>query len=144
MNMFPIFNKNLPIPVGVEIRYEKFDAEYLMHMLYFLEDHMKGVAKGTFVLVPAIEANSSKSSSVRLIKEFEKFAEGARQINGYVAVSFLDEMRPLFEAYHASLQKIKEDARVTFTWDAEHQFFPLLLFFEEIKNKFFPTRLSMH
>ncbi len=143
MNMFPLFYKKLPIPVGVEIRYEEFDAEHLMHMIYFLEILEKR-AKGTFMLIPAVAVGGSKSSIAKVRKDFERYPEGERSINGYVSVYFLDEMRPLFDEYLHILEAIKTSADKAFEWDEEHPFYPLLLYFKEIENMFFPKKTGMH
>lgn len=143
MNTFPLFYKKLPIPVGVEIRYEEFDAERLMHMLYFLEDFAKR-SKGKFQLVPAITVNGNKASVAQTKKSFEKFLEGERNINGHISVYFLDEMRPLFEEYYASLSQINESAEVKFTVNEEYPSYSLRSYFTLIGDTFFPKRTSMH
>lgn len=143
MNMFPLFYGKLPIPVGVEIRYEESDAEYLMHMLYFLEDNEKR-CKGTFVLLPAIALNGGKSTVQKIKKGLNEYPEGERSINGYISVYFLDEMRPLFTEYLNTLEAIKATADKVFEWDEDHYFFPLLFYFKEIEKIFFPKKIGMH
>jgi hypothetical protein len=143
MNMFPLFYGNLPVSVGVEIRYEEFDAEHLMHMLYFLEGHEKR-CRGTFVLIPAVALNGDKSTVSYIKKCLDEYPEGERNVNGYVSVYFLDEMRPLFEEYLNTLEAIRIDADKAFEWGNEHQFFPLLFYFKEIEKIFFPKKISMH
>jgi hypothetical protein len=143
MNMFPILLGTPPLSVGVEIRYEEFDAEPLMHMLCFLEDHEKH-AKGTFVLIPAIGFDGATSNIQKIKKSLESFPEGGRCVNGYVSVYFLDEMRQLFEAYIRTLNEIKEGAEAEFAWDEDHEFFPLLFYFQEIEKIFFPKKIGMH
>jgi hypothetical protein len=143
MNMFPLFYKKLPIPVGVEIRYEEFDAEHLVHMLYFL-DILEKRAQGTFMIIPAVSVSGSKSRISRVRKSFEKYPEGERKVNGYVSVYFLDEMRPLFDEYLQTLEAIKTNADNAFEWDEEHEFFPLLFYFKEIEKIFFPKKIAMH
>jgi hypothetical protein len=129
--------------VGVQIRYEESDAEQLMHMLYFLEDNEKR-CKGTFVLIPAIALNGDKSTVQKLKKDLNEYLEGERNINGYVSVYFLDEMRPLFEEYLNTLEAIKTIADKAFEWDEDHKFFPLLFYFKEIEKIFFPKKIGMH
>jgi hypothetical protein len=141
--MFPLCYGNLPIPVGVEIRYEEFDAEQLMHMLCFLENNEKR-CKGTFVLLPAIALNGDKSSVQKIIKGLNEYPEGERNVNGYVSVYFLDEMRPLFEEYLNTLEAIKVTANKAFEWDDEHQFFSLLVKFKQIESEYFPKKIAMH
>lgn len=144
MNIFSIFNRKLPLPIGVEIRYEEHDAEHVMHFLYFLETYMKQEKKGTIVLIPAITANGNKADSAKLIKEFEKFNEGERRINGHISFCFLDEMRSLFKEYLETLEKIKKSAEANFDWTAEHEFFVYYLYFKEIERKYFPSLTAMH
>jgi hypothetical protein len=113
-----------------------------MHMLYFLEDNEKR-CKGTFVLIPAIALNGNKSSVQKIIKGLNEYPEGERNVNGYVSVYFLDEMRPLFEEYLNTLEAIKKSADKAFEWDDEHQFFSLLFYFKEIEKIFFPKKINM-
>ncbi len=143
MDAFPIYYGESPIAIGVEIRYEKFDAEHLMHMLGFLEDYRKRF-KGKIALIPAINVIGVKSSVTKIKKSFEKYPEGERNVNGYVSLYFLDEMRPLFEEYHALLRQIKAYVEATTVWDEDHQFFHLLNCFDEIASTFFPQKTGMH
>ena len=143
MKIFPIsFGKN-PLPLGVEIRYEDLDAEYLMHMLYFLEAHTES-KKSASVLIPAIAFDGARSSATKLKKEFEKFNEGERIILGSISVYFLDTTRATFKEYIACIEQITHDAKGVFEWGEEHEFFPLYSILAEAERLFFPNKTDMH
>ena len=143
MKIFPIYYNKSPLPVGVEIRYEEQDAEYLVHMLYFLEAYAER-NKDASLLIPAISLNGSKSSVRKLKKEFEKYLEGERSINGYISLYFLDGTRATFEEYQKVVHAIKNDAEKTFEWGVPYEFFALHAILLEAERLFFPKKSDMH
>ncbi len=143
MKIFPIFFDKNPLHMGLEVRYEELDAEYLMHMLYFLEA-LTASKKSTSVLIPAIAFDGIRSSVAKLRKEFEKFSEGERIILGYISLYFLDTTRATFKEYIAGIEQIKHDANKIFEWDEEHEFFPLYGILTEAERLFFPNKTDMH
>ena len=142
MDVHSILNDQLP--TGVAICYERDDAEYLVHLLGFLEEYKKQ-HKGKFVLIPSIMSGKTVYDAVRLRKEFDKFPKGGRIINGgEITVSFFDEMRPLFSEYVASLKHIQTEAETKFEWDGDHPFFYPLQFFIAASETYFPEKFRMH
>ena len=148
MDLIPIFKtrygrKAASLPIGVEIRYEKEDAEHLVHILMFLKTYEKNT-KGTFALVPIVNTNGYDIRIAQLLKSFQKYEPGSREVNGFVSIFFLDEMRPLLEEYLALLEKVKKDADRMFEWDEDHELYPLAAYFEQHMPRFFPKKTSMH
>jgi hypothetical protein len=129
--------------VGVEVRYEANDADNLLHMLRFLEAYTEERG-GKFTLMPVITHGDNKVTGAWLLEQFEKIPEGNRMIRGVISVHFLDEMRPVFDAYLKTLREIKECAEKEYEWDEAHPFFPIADYFEYIATQFFPDKTALN
>jgi uncharacterized protein YdiU (UPF0061 family) len=148
MDFGPIFksqhaNDDKTLHIGVEIRYEENDAEYLVHILRFLEAYAEEQGK-KFTLIPTITHDGNNTKAKTLLAQFEKHEEGRRLIRGVVSIHFLDEMRPVFEAYKEALRQIKDAAKKSHEWDELHPFFIPDNCFELITPWFFPNKTTMH
>lgn len=148
MNIAPIYKSRYAhiektLHIGVEIQYEEDDAEELMHILRFFEAHEKE-RRRKFTLMPTITHNGKKTTCASLLEQFAKLPEGRSVIVGIIAVHFLDEMRPVFDAYIASLRQMKDDAKKEHGWDEAHPLFIITNYFEIIATGFFPDKTTMH
>jgi hypothetical protein len=124
-----------------------------VHILRFLEAYAEEQGK-EFTLIPAITLHSYNEKTEAyvnyqmkaeaLISQFEKLNVGQRLIRGVVSIYFLDELRPVFEAYKEVLQRIKDEAKESHEWDELHPFFILDNCFELIARRFFPEKTIMH
>ncbi len=147
MDFTPMFksrsvDRETNLHIGVEVIYEEEDAEALVHILnFFVDEHER--SKGKLLLVPSIFVNGNKTNVRALLKSLNEFPQGKRDINGTVALYFLDEMRSLFEAYLASLEKFKKDSEKAFEWSSDHLFYDLLEDYRTIARIFFPPREGM-
>ena len=152
MDYAPIFRSQdaharVALHIGVEIRYvtnkETNDAEFLLHMLRFLDAYGEEHS-GKFTLIPTITYGDNNISGSWLLEQFEEIPEGNRMINGSISVHFLDEMRPVFDAYLKALREIKQSAEKEYEWDETHPFFPLTNYFEYLAKKFFPDKTALN
>ena len=148
MNYAPIYesrhaNVHKTLHVGVEVRYEEQDAEYLVHILRFFETYA-GEQKRKFANMPAIAHDGSKMKAGPLLQQFEQFEEGQRTIYGVVSIYFGDQMRPVFDAYMSELRQIKDKALKDREWTEAHPFYLLLSCFELIAPWFFPDKTALH
>lgn len=148
MRFKPIFksrhvNVNKTLHIGLEMLYEENDAEYLVHILCFLEAYAKE-HDGKFTLIPAITHDGKNVKAKTLLAQFNKLEEGQRLIRGVVSIHFLDEMRPVFDTYMKTLGQIRDEAKKGHEWDELHPFFILNNCFELITPWFFPNKTTMH
>lgn len=158
MDFGPIFesrhvNVSKTLHIGAVIRYEVNDAEYLVHILRFLETYRDAQGQ-KFTLMPAITHHGHNADAKMddtyiakaetLLAQFEKLKEGQRLILGVISIHFLDEMRPVFEAYHETLREIRHKAEDNYNWDELHPFFILNNHFESIARLFFPNKTTMN
>ncbi len=146
MNIKPIFknrvDKRTNLHIGVEIRYETHDAEALMHMLEFLTSEAE--AFGASFQMPKAYLSGGVITIEAIIKSLNEFTPGERSINGVVSLYFLDEMRPLFEAYLVLLDQLKKDTEKRFEWDEEHPFYPVHMHYLKIAELYFPPQKKMN